>query len=113
MRIKLRQVEGFLAAADLLSFSRAADKIGMTQPAFSQLIRDLENALDVKLFDRSTRRVRITEVGLMSDQDLEEKFRGLVQPILPDDQASALIQACWDLPQLGDAGAIARLAATE
>jgi len=44
---------------------------------------------------------------------LEEKFRGLVQPILPDDQASALIQACWDLPQLGDAGAIARLAATE
>jgi hypothetical protein len=76
MRIKLRQVEGFLAAADLLSFSRAADKIGMTQPAFSQLIRDLENALDVKLFDRSTRRVRITEVGLLLRDQMR---RGLLE----------------------------------
>lgn len=63
MRIKLRQVEGFLAAAETLSFSRAAEKIGMTQPAFSQLIRDLENTLEVKLFERSTRRVRITATG--------------------------------------------------
>lgn len=76
MRIKLRQVEGFLAAADLLSFSRAADKIGMTQPAFSQLIRDLENALDVKLFDRSTRRVRITEIGLLLRDQMR---RGLLE----------------------------------
>ncbi|OZI19969.1 hypothetical protein CAL26_20655 [Bordetella genomosp. 9] len=76
MRIKLRQVEGFLAAADSLSFSRAAERIGMTQPAFSQLIRDLEAALDVKLFDRSTRRVRITDVGL---QLREQMRRGLLE----------------------------------
>lgn len=47
----------------------------------------------------------------MSDADLEEKFRGLVQSILPDAQAGELIQACWDLPRLNDAGTIARLAA--
>jgi DNA-binding transcriptional LysR family regulator len=76
MRIKLRQVEGFLAAADSLSFSRAAERIGMTQPAFSQLIRDLETALDVKLFDRSTRRVRITDVGM---QLREQMRRGLLE----------------------------------
>jgi DNA-binding transcriptional LysR family regulator len=76
MRIKLRQVEGFLAAADSLSFSRAAERIGMTQPAFSQLIRDLETALDVKLFDRSTRRVRITDVGT---QLREQMRRGLLE----------------------------------
>lgn len=76
MRIKLRQVEGFLAAADSLSFSRAAERIGMTQPAFSQLIRDLEAALDVKLFDRSTRRVRITDVGT---QLREQMRRGLLE----------------------------------
>jgi DNA-binding transcriptional LysR family regulator len=76
MRIKLRQVEGFLAAADSLSFSRAAERIGMTQPAFSQLIRDLEAALDVKLFDRSTRRVRITDIGM---QLREQMRRGLLE----------------------------------
>jgi len=74
MRIKLRQIEGFLAAADALSFSRAAERIGMTQPAFSQLIRDLEAALDVRLFDRSTRRVRMTDVGM---QLREQMRRGL------------------------------------
>lgn len=76
MRIKLRQVEGFLAAADSLSFSRAAEKIGMTQPAFSQLIRDLENALDVKLFDRSTRMVRITDTGMLLRDQMR---RGLLE----------------------------------
>jgi len=76
MRIKLRQVEGFLAAADSLSFSRAAEKIGMTQPAFSQLIRDLESALDVKLFDRSTRKVRITDIGLLLRDQMR---RGLLE----------------------------------
>jgi LysR family carnitine catabolism transcriptional activator len=76
MRIKLRQVEGFLAAADSLSFSRAAEKIGMTQPAFSQLIRDLESALDVKLFDRSTRKVSITDTGL---QLRDQMRRGLME----------------------------------
>ncbi|MES2186556.1 MAG: LysR family transcriptional regulator [Pseudomonadota bacterium] len=69
MRIKLRQIEGFLAAADTLSFSRAADRIGMTQPAFSQLVRELEEALGVRLFERTTRQVRITETGaLLRDQ---------------------------------------------
>jgi hypothetical protein len=58
MKIKLRQAEGFLAAADTQSFSRAAKTIGMTQSAFSQLIREMESALDVKLFDRSARRAR-------------------------------------------------------
>jgi len=76
MRIKLRQVEGFLAAADTLSFSRAAEKIGMTQPAFSQLIRDLESALEVKLFERSTRRVRITATGA---QLRDQMRRGLLE----------------------------------
>src|SRR3546814_12247054 len=48
----------------------------MTQPAFSQLIRDLESALDVKLFDRSTRKVRITEIGLLLRDQMR---RGLLE----------------------------------
>ncbi|MGB3290679.1 MAG: MmgE/PrpD family protein [Burkholderiaceae bacterium] len=67
---------------------------------------------DGRVLDRHIPEALGTLAHPMSDQDLEEKFRGLVQAILPDDQAKALIQACWDLPQLDDAGTIARLAAT-
>lgn len=71
MNIRVRQIEGFLALADTLSFSRAAEKIGMTQPAFSQMLRDLENTLELKLIDRTTRRVDLT----LSAQQLLAQMR--------------------------------------
>ncbi|GAA5233077.1 LysR family transcriptional regulator [Verticiella sediminum] len=49
--------------AETLSFSRAAAKIGMTQPAFSQMIRELESLLELRLFDRTTRHVALTPAG--------------------------------------------------
>ena len=61
--VTLRQIDGFLAAAETLSFSRAAQKLHVTQSAFSQLVRDMESALDVRLFDRTTRRVDLTDAG--------------------------------------------------
>jgi LysR family carnitine catabolism transcriptional activator len=61
--VTLRQIEGFLLAADLLSFTRAAEAMHITQSAFSQLVHDLEAALGVRLFDRTTRRVALTETG--------------------------------------------------
>lgn len=61
--ITLRQINGFLAAAELLSFTAAAQRLHMTQPAFSQLIREMEDALGMKLFDRSTRKVALTDFG--------------------------------------------------
>lgn len=63
MKIRLRQVEGFLALAEDLSFSRAAKRLGMTQPAFSQMIRELESALELNLFERTTRRVALLPAG--------------------------------------------------
>lgn len=59
----LRQMEGFLLAAELKSFSRAAEAMRITQSAFSQLIRELENSLGVRLFDRTTRHVNLTAAG--------------------------------------------------
>lgn len=61
--ITLRQIEGFLLAGELLSFSRAADALHITQSAFSQLVRELEASLGVRLFDRTTRRVVLTDAG--------------------------------------------------
>jgi LysR family transcriptional regulator, carnitine catabolism transcriptional activator len=63
MNFKLRQLQGLLALARAGSFSRAAAATAMTQPAFSQMIRELEATLDVRLFDRTTRRVDLTEAG--------------------------------------------------
>ena len=63
MNLKLRQLQGFAAAATHGSFSAAARELAMTQPAFSQLVRELETSLRVKLFERTTRRVELTEAG--------------------------------------------------
>lgn len=52
-----------MVVADRLSFSRAAAELGMSQPAVSQAIARLEKALDLRLFDRSSRGVQLTEAG--------------------------------------------------
>lgn len=72
MRVTLRQIESFLAAADELSFSRAALRLHVSQSAFSQQMREMETALGVRLFDRTTRKVALTASG----NALLHKMRG-------------------------------------
>lgn len=54
-----------MVVADRLSFSRAAAELGMSQPAVSQAIARLERALELRLFDRNSRGVQLTEAGKM------------------------------------------------
>lgn len=63
MNIRMRQIEGFVAAARLRSFTAAARALSMTQPAFSQLVKDLETSVGVQLFQRTTRRIELTDAG--------------------------------------------------
>ncbi|MDM0012985.1 LysR family transcriptional regulator [Variovorax sp. J22P168] len=58
-----RQLRAFLALADQRSFTRAAQTCHLSQPAFSALIRTLEDALGARLFDRDTRSVQLTPEG--------------------------------------------------
>jgi len=58
-----RQLAAFCEVVDRKSFSQAAERLGVTQPAVSLQIRSLENRLGTKLLDRSGRRVEPTESG--------------------------------------------------
>lgn len=61
--VTARQLEAFLAVAETSSFTQAATRLYLSQPALSHLIRQLENLLGVALFERTTRRVRLSVAG--------------------------------------------------
>jgi DNA-binding transcriptional LysR family regulator len=79
-QIELRHLRYFLAVADTLHFSRAAERLGMAQPPLSQQIRRLEDLVGHRLFDRTTRGVKLTLAGHL----LAERARGTLEKIQDD-----------------------------
>lgn len=78
----LRQLKVFLAVAEERSFSRAGEVIGLSQPAVSRAINELEQQLDVRLFDRSTREVVLTQGGEILAQRLPRQIDELENTLL-------------------------------
>jgi DNA-binding transcriptional LysR family regulator len=63
MNITSRQLKAFLLTARYQSFSRAAEQLFITQSGMSVLVRELESQLGFRLFERTTRKVTLTESG--------------------------------------------------
>ncbi len=68
MNVSTRQLRAFLVLAEERSFTRAAAHSHLSQPAFSALIRSLEEVLGLRLFERSTRHVEPTAEGVEFEQ---------------------------------------------
>ncbi|WP_315701643.1 MULTISPECIES: LysR family transcriptional regulator [unclassified Bradyrhizobium] len=73
-RLEIGELAAFAAVAESISFTRAATQLGLSPPTVSQTIRALEDRLDVRLFNRTTRSVALTEAA--------ERLLREVQPIL-------------------------------
>lgn len=63
MHFDLKHLTTFVAVAEDLNFHRAAERLGTTQPAVSRMVQELELGLGVKLMERTTRSVQLTEAG--------------------------------------------------
>src|ERR1700679_3264791 len=74
MSYSLPQLRAFVALADERSFTRAAKRLHMSQPALTVQIRNLETSFGVRLFDRDPRGVALTRVG----GDLAPRLRRLL-----------------------------------
>lgn len=71
---RLKQMRLFLRVADMSSFTRAADDLGLPKAAVSNAIQDLEDGLGTRLLHRTTRKVQLTQDGLA----FYEKSRALL-----------------------------------
>ena len=78
--IEFRHLRYFLAVAETLHFSRAAERLGIAQPPLSHQIKRLEQLIGHRLFDRTTRGVKLTLAG----QLLADRARTTIEKIHDD-----------------------------
>ncbi|MGD9902215.1 MAG: LysR substrate-binding domain-containing protein [Vicinamibacterales bacterium] len=85
----LRQLQAFRAVADELHFGRAAARLAVSQPALSVQIRQLEGTLGVRLLDRHTRQVVLTDAGRALDEAARRVLRDVEAAVDAARQAHA------------------------
>jgi LysR family transcriptional regulator, benzoate and cis,cis-muconate-responsive activator of ben and cat genes len=79
--IDVRHLRAFIAVAEELNFHRVAERLGTVQPALSRLIQSLEETARLRLLERTTRHVELTEAGkvfLIEARSLLNQLQGAV-----------------------------------
>ena len=82
MNVTLRQIRAFVAVAELGRFVLAANRLHVTQSALSMLVKELEGEMGLRLFDRNTRMLKLTEAG--------REFLPVAQKVLADLQVAVV-----------------------
>jgi len=90
--IELRELRIFLALADELHFGRTAERLGISQPGVSEAMRALESRLGVKVFDRTSRRVRLTQAGEALKRNLEPALAAMDQALADTSELSVAVR---------------------
>ena len=75
--LEIRHLRYFLAVAEAGSFSRAANRLGISQPNVSQQMRDLEAGMRVSLFQRRGKRILLTSAGVIFQEHARAILRQL------------------------------------
>lgn len=79
--MELRHLRSFIAVAEDLSFTQAAARVHVAQPALSVQVRQLEEEIGVTLFDRSRRAIRLTDAGVVLLAEARRLLAGLEQGV--------------------------------
>ncbi|WNH13148.1 LysR family transcriptional regulator [Thalassobellus suaedae] len=76
-QIEFRHIKYFLAVADTLHFRKAAETLFISQPGLSRQIKEMEDQLGMKLFERHNRQVKLTHTGLYLKEELSKNLKNL------------------------------------
>src|SRR6478752_3238557 len=75
--MELRHLKYFLTLSEELSFVRAADKVCISQPPLSRQIKELEEVIGARLFERNNKRVELTEAGKYFEKEVRAMMQSL------------------------------------
>ncbi|WP_341221415.1 LysR family transcriptional regulator [Polaribacter atrinae] len=78
-QIEYRHIRYFLAVAETLHFRKAAEKLYISQPGLTRQIKNMEDDLGVKLFDRHNRKVELTKTGEYLRKELTRNLNELTE----------------------------------
>ncbi|MBF9067692.1 LysR family transcriptional regulator [Streptacidiphilus fuscans] len=99
MDVELRHLRAFVEVARQRSFTHAAEELAITQPALTRTVKQLETTLQVRLFNRSSRHVELTNVGNSFLSQVERVLNELDRAVNAlSEQVSIRLGFSWLMP---------------